>query len=87
MEELIKRHYNRGVYAAVMINLGPVSDAVHGGKASPWFSLAIGICVLVATWTKYFKHELRETIHIGIVIGISAICGVFIATGIWGLLH
>jgi hypothetical protein len=71
----------------VMINFGPVSDAVHGGKANPWFSLAIGVCVLVATWTKYFKHELRENTHIGIVIGISAICGVFIATGIWGLLH
>ena len=70
-----------------MIILGPGSEAARGGQVNPWFAIFIGASVLTAAWTKYLRGELREGAHIGILLGISAICAVFIAIGLWGLLH
>jgi hypothetical protein len=70
-----------------MMFFGPVSNAAHGGRVDPWFSIAVGGAVLIATWTKYLKGELRRDTHLGTLLGISAICSVFIATAVWELLH
>ena len=67
--------------------LGPVSNAANGGKISPWFAIVVGGAVLITAWTKYLKGEVREDAHLGILVGISAICTLFIVTGLWGLLH
>lgn len=68
-----------------MIILGPVYNAVHGGKGNPWFSLAVGAVGLIMTWTKYLKGELRPGTHLGVLLGISAIFTLFIAMGLWQL--
>jgi len=70
-----------------MIIFGPGSEAAHGGQINPWFAISVGGAVLIATWTKYLKGELRQGTHLGILLGISAICTLFIATGLWELLH
>jgi RsiW-degrading membrane proteinase PrsW (M82 family) len=65
-----------------MMYFGPVGDAVHGGHSSASFDLIVGVVVLVFTWVGYLKKEERQKISIWIAIGISAICGVFIFSGI-----
>ncbi len=65
-----------------MMIFGPVSNAAHGEKINPWFAIAVGGAVLVMAWTKYLKGELRQGTHLGILLGISAICTLFIATGL-----
>ena len=69
-----------------MTSLGPVSSASHGGTSSPWFAILVGTLVLITVWIKYRKRELRAETHVGILLGISAICGLFIVFGIWQLL-
>jgi hypothetical protein len=70
-----------------MMFFGPVSNAAHGGKVNPWFAIAVGSAVLITAWTKYLKGELKEGTHLGILLGITAICTLFIATRLWELLH
>jgi len=70
-----------------MMFFGPVSNAARGGKVDPWFAIAVGGAVLVTAWTKYLKRELKQDTHLGILLGISAICSIFIVTGVWELLH
>jgi hypothetical protein len=50
-----------------MMISGPVSNAAQGGKINPWFGIVIGGTVLVTTWTKYLKGELRQGAHLGIL--------------------
>jgi hypothetical protein len=78
---------HRGVWSKTMMISGPVSNAAQGGKINPWFGIVIGGTVLVTNWTKYLKGELRQGAHLGILLGISAICILFIGTGLWELLH
>ena len=66
---------------------GPVNEAAHGGHSSPAFDLTVGLAVLLLTWVGYVKKEERKKIGIWIAIGISAICGVFIYSGIRELLQ
>jgi hypothetical protein len=70
-----------------MTIFGPVANAAHGGKINPWFSILIGVFVLIGVWPKYLRRELRKDNHIGVLLGISAICGVFVVTGLWELFH
>ena len=68
--------------AMMMVWLGPVSEAAHGGHSSAFFDLIVGFGVLTLTWVGYLKKEERQKISIWIAIGISAICAVFIYSGI-----
>lgn len=70
-----------------MINRGPVYDVAHGHGMSPWFGIVIGGYVLISVWTKYLKGQLKERAHLGILLGITAICALFIVGGIWELFH
>jgi hypothetical protein len=70
-----------------LMSLGPVFNATHGGQANPWFLILVGGSVLFVTWRKYLKGELRQGTHLGILLGISAICAAFIVTGVWRLLR
>jgi hypothetical protein len=67
--------------------LGPVGSAAHGGQSNPVFDLVIGLGVLTLTWVGYLRKEERNMIGAWIAIGISAICAVFIYSGIEGLIH
>ena len=64
---------------------GPVSEATHGWNSNPSFDLAVGLIVLAFTWIGFFKNDRGEKINFWIAIGISAICGVFIYSGVKGL--
>ena len=65
-----------------MTFFGPVAEAAHGGHSSPAFDLIVGFGVLALTWVGYFKKEERPKASIWIAISISAICAVFIGSGI-----
>jgi hypothetical protein len=66
---------------------GPVSNAAHGASKNPWFSIGVGTFVLAGLWIKYLKTRKETKVPLGTLLGISAICTVFIAIGIWGLLR
>jgi hypothetical protein len=66
---------------------GPVGEATQGGHSSPTFDLIVGFGVLVLTWVGYLKKQEREKISIWIAIAISAICTVFIYSGIKDLMR
>jgi hypothetical protein len=65
--------------------LGPVAEAAQGGHSSPLFDLLVGLSVLAATWFGYAKR--RAKISIWPMLGITAICLVFIIPAIWNLLR
>jgi hypothetical protein len=71
----------------MMMWLGPVGEAAHGGHSGPAFDLIIGFGVLALTWIGYLKKEERPRVGIWIAIGISAICTVFIYSGIKELMR
>ncbi len=66
---------------------GPVDSAAHGGHSSPAFDLIVGFGVLLITWVGHIRKEERQQTSVWIAIGISAICGVFIYSGISELLR
>jgi hypothetical protein len=66
---------------------GPVGNAARGGHSSPAFDLIVGFGVLALTWVGYLKKEERQKKSIWIAIGISAICAVFIYSGIKELMR
>jgi uncharacterized membrane protein (DUF485 family) len=66
---------------------GPVSNAAHGGSINPWFSIAVGTFVLATLWIRYLTTRKETKVPLGILLGITAICLVFIVTGIWELLR
>jgi hypothetical protein len=64
-----------------MTFFGPVGAAAYGGHNSPVFELIVGFGVFALTWVGYFKKEYPKA-SIWIAVGISAICAVFIGSGI-----
>jgi hypothetical protein len=64
---------------------GPVSNAARGGSINPWFSIGVGVFVLVTLWIKYLRTQKETKAPLGILFGITAICLVFIVTGVWEL--
>jgi hypothetical protein len=71
----------------MIILQGPVSNAAHGGSINPWFSIGVGSVVLTTLWVRYFKNRKETKVSLGILLGITAICLVFIVTGVWELLR
>jgi hypothetical protein len=68
--------------------LGPVAEAAHGNNhSSPVFDLLIGGGVLAISWFGLWNKEKRNRVNIWILIGISAICLVFIISGILALIR
>ena len=76
-----------GVRESEMIYFGPVDEAARGGHSSPLFDFIVGFSVLALTWVRFPRKEERQPTSIWIAIGITAICAVFIGTGIRELLH
>ena len=70
-----------------MIYFGPVGEAARGGHSSPTFDFIVGFAVLALTWVSYINKEKYKNTNVWIAIGISAICGVFIISGIVELLR
>lgn len=70
-----------------MTFFGPVSEAARGGHTSPLFDFLVGFVVLALTWVGFFRKEERKKANIWAAIGVTAICGVFIAAGIRELLR
>ena len=64
---------------------GPVSNAAHGGSIHPWLSIGVGGLVMATLWIRYFKIPKKSEVSTGALLGITAICLVFIATGVWEL--
>jgi hypothetical protein len=64
---------------------GPVSNAAHGGSINPWFSIGVGSVVLATLWVNYLKTRKEAKVSLGILLGMTAICLVFIVMGVWGL--
>jgi hypothetical protein len=75
-----------GVTSAMTI-FGPVAEAAQGGHSSPSFDLLVGFAVLGLTWISYFRIDSSKKMTIWIAIGISAICGVFIYSGLAALIR
>jgi hypothetical protein len=67
-----------------MIFLGPVSNS---DEAHPLFLVSVGCVVLIVAWVKYVQREGQEDVHLGTVLGITAVCAVLIFIGLWELLH
>jgi hypothetical protein len=70
-----------------MILLGPVAEAAKGGHSSPAFDLCVGFAVLIATWISYGKQRSNNRVSIWLAIGVTAICAVFIYSGMHNLLR
>ena len=70
-----------------MILLGPVAEAAKGGHISPTFDLCVGFALLIATWVSYGKQRLNSRLSIWVAIGVTAICAVFIYSGLHNLLR
>ncbi len=70
-----------------MISFGPVAEAAHGGKTSPTFDLFVGLVVLAFTWFGFWRKQEQTPLNIWIAVAISAICFVFIWSGIRLLLR
>jgi hypothetical protein len=47
------------VFGAMTLS-GPVSDVAPGGRANPWFLLAVGTIVLAITWIDYPTPRARK---------------------------
>jgi VIT1/CCC1 family predicted Fe2+/Mn2+ transporter len=65
-----------------MLTFGPVAEAAHGGHSNPAFDLLIGLSVLALTWVGYGKGKSSGRVTIWAALGVSAICGVFIVSGV-----
>jgi hypothetical protein len=70
-----------------MIAFGPVAEAAKGGQSSPTFDLCVGFAVLALTWFGYGKQGPGHKISIWAALGVSAICAVFIGSGLYTLLR
>jgi hypothetical protein len=70
-----------------MILSGPVAEAAKGGHSSPTFDLCVGFALLTATWVSYGKQRLNGKASIWVAIGVTAICAVFIYSGLHNLLR
>jgi hypothetical protein len=71
----------------MMTIFGPVANAAHGGHSDPTFDLLVGFAVLALTWFGYLsRKDSPKKVSIWIALAISAICAVFIWSGIATLL-
>ncbi|AEU39105.1 hypothetical protein AciX8_4836 [Granulicella mallensis MP5ACTX8] len=70
-----------------MIAFGPVAEAAKGGHSSPTFDLCAGFAVLALTWVGYWRQGADRRISIWVALGVSAICAVFICSGLYALLQ
>jgi RsiW-degrading membrane proteinase PrsW (M82 family) len=70
-----------------MTFFGPVDEAAHGGHSSASFDLVVGFFVLAFTWVGFFKKHERKKVNMWIAIAITAICGVFIFSGVKELIR
>lgn len=70
-----------------MIAFGPVAEASKGGPSNPAFDLCVGFAVLALTWFGYSKQRSDRKINIWVALGVSAICAVFIGSGLYTLLR
>jgi hypothetical protein len=70
-----------------MMHFGPVAQAANGGHGSPTFDLIVGFGVLALTWVGFFRKEERKKTIMWIAIGISAICGIFVYSGVTELIR
>jgi RsiW-degrading membrane proteinase PrsW (M82 family) len=70
-----------------MTLFGPVYEAAHGGHSDRSFDLVVGFAVLAFTWLGFFKKHERKKINMWIAIAITAICGVFIFSGVKDLIR
>jgi hypothetical protein len=70
-----------------MTLFGPVYEAAHGGHSNGSFDLIVGFFVLAFTWVGFLKRHERKKIDMWIAIAISAICGVFIFSGVKELIR
>jgi len=71
-----------------MTLLGPVSNAAGGGNVNPWFSIAVGLFVLIGAWGSYLQRKDQQEdakVSMSSLIFISGICAVFIGFGVWNL--
>jgi hypothetical protein len=66
---------------------GPVAEAAHGNHSSPVFDFLVGGGVLFFSWFGFWNKEKRNKVNIWILIGISAICLVFITSGVLTLIR
>jgi hypothetical protein len=67
---------------------GPVSSATRGGGTlGPWFSIAVGSLVLVTLRIRYVKSEKKGEIPRGNLVGITVVCLLLIAFGVWEMLR
>ena len=66
---------------------GPVAEAAHGNHNSPVFDFLVGGGVLVLSWFGFWNKETRNKVNIWMLIGISAICLVFIISGVLTLIR
>jgi hypothetical protein len=70
-----------------MTDFGPVAEAAHSGGSSPSFDLIVGLVVLGLTWVGFSKRTKDKKASFWIAVAITAICAVFILSGIWELLR
>ncbi len=70
-----------------MIAFGPVGDAAKGGHSSPAFDLCVGFAVLALTWVGYGRQTPDRRVSFWAALGVSAICAVFIVSGLYALLR
>jgi hypothetical protein len=70
-----------------MMAFGPVAEAAKGGHSSPIFDLCVGFAVLALTWIGYGRQGPDRKIGIWVSLGISAICAVFICSGLYALVR
>ena len=70
-----------------MMIYGPVAEAARGGHSDPTFDLLVGFIFLALTWISYFRKTSAKPVSIWMCIGISAICGVFVWSGISALIR
>jgi hypothetical protein len=70
-----------------MILQGPVSSAARAGTLSPWFGIGVGVFVLATLWIRYFTNRNETEAALSVLLGITAICLLFILTGVWRLMH
>jgi hypothetical protein len=73
--------------AILEVIFGPVSDAANGGHSSSIFDLTVGLGILLLTWMPRRHEDGHRRINIWIALGVSAICAVFIFSGIAEFIH
>ena len=68
---------------------GPVSSASPNGQGPifSWLLILVGGYVALTAWRNYLKRRKSQEIPISNLLGVSAVCGVLVAVGVWSLVH